>query len=66
MHPWELDGEQPRLHRNPVEYFLYRHGLRGFSTKLERLARALRFTSFREAYFGDTPVPLPRVSLSAL
>jgi hypothetical protein len=66
MHPWEFDGTQPRVDRTPVEYLLYRHGLRGFRAKLTRLVRALPFTSFRDAYFRGPSPSLPKVSLGTL
>lgn len=66
MHPWEFDGQQPRVHRNPLEYVLYGYGLRRFVPKMTTLVRTLSFTSFRDAYFADGPPAFARLPLSRL
>jgi polysaccharide deacetylase family protein (PEP-CTERM system associated) len=50
FHPWEIDPGQPRLASNlPARLRTYM-GIRGMSSKLDRLLSEFRFASLREVY----------------
>lgn len=55
VHPWELDGDQPRFPMKPVHRFRHYVGLAGAAEKLRGLLRAFRFTSIATAFADIRP-----------
>jgi polysaccharide deacetylase family protein (PEP-CTERM system associated) len=50
LHPWEIDGEQPRLSVPVVTRLRHYGGISRMRPRLERMLREFRFTTAREAH----------------
>ncbi|HXV16022.1 MAG TPA: XrtA system polysaccharide deacetylase [Gemmatimonadaceae bacterium] len=57
IHPWEIDGEQPRLRVPPLTHIRHYRGLRTSLARIERLLSEFRFTTI-ESYLCQLKDPL--------